>query len=267
MTLGAYRSQSDWGTATSPLLYKEMLYLQLDSEEGSALIAMDKKTGKEIWRVPRQEKTNWSTPIIWKNRVRTELVTGGQKARSYDPATGELIWELDLGGGRNISSPVANRDLLFTGNEQRRGGGGYLFAIKAGSEGDITPQEGDSTSNGVLWTRANSGLSMASPLLYKGHIFIVERRQGSIFCYEESTGKEVYPRTRIPGAGPIWASPWVYDGKIWCLDERGTTHVIKPGSEFEVLASHSIDDKFWSSAAITNGAYIFRGINNLYRIE
>ena len=265
--LGVYKTQKDWGTSTSAVLYKNNLYLQLDNEDESFLVAMNKKTGEEIWRIPREEKTNWSTPVIWKNRVRTELVTGGQKARSYDPKTGELLWELDLGGGRNISSPVASRDLLFTGNEKRSDGGGFLFAIKAGSEGDITPPEGDSTSSGVLWTRSNSGLAMASPLLYNGHIYIVERRGGSVSCYEETTGRTVYSKTRIPEAGAFWASPWAYNDRIWCMDESGTTYVIKAGEDFEVLSKYSIEDKFWSSAAITDQGYIFRGVSNLFHVE
>jgi len=265
--LGTYETQSDWGTSTSPLLYKNTLILQLDNEQESFLVSMDKKTGEEIWRVPREEKTNWSTPVIWPNRARTELVTTGQKARSYDPKTGELLWELDLGGGRNISSPVFNKDLLFTGNEMRRGGGGYLFAIKAGAEGDITPSAGDSTSSGVLWTRPNSGLAMSSPLLYNGYIYVVQRRGGAISCYDETTGECVYCKTKIPDAGAFWASPWAYDDKIWCMDEKGTTHVIKAGEEFEVLSKFSIEDKFWSSAAIVDDGYIFRGVQNLYHVK
>jgi len=263
---GAFKTQSDWGTSTSPLLYRDKLYLQMDSEEGSFLVALDKYTGEEIWRVGREEKTNWSTPVIWKNRVGTELVTAGQKARSYDPKTGRLIWELDLGGGRNISSPVASKKLLFTGNEKRADGGGFLFAVKAGSKGDITPPEGDSTSSGVLWRRPSSGLSMPSPLLYKGNIYIVDR-SGFLYCYEESTGREVHPKTRVPEAAPFWASPWAHAGRIWCLDERGTTHSIRAGGQFEVLSRNSIDDKFWSSAAITDRGYVFRGVSNLYYVE
>ena len=264
--LGAYETQSNWGTSTSPVLYKNNLYLQIDNEKESFLVALDKKTGKEIWRISREEKTNWSTPFIWKNRLRTELVCGGKTARSYDPKTGKLLWELDLGGGRDIASPVATKNLLFTGNEKRKDGGGFLFAIKAGSEGDITPAAGDSTSSGVLWTRPNSGLSMPSPLLYNGIIYIIDRR-GFIYSFEEATGNPVYHRTRIPGARPFWASPWVYDDKIWCPDEGGTTHVIKAGRDFEVISTHSIDDKFWSSTAITDHGYIFRGVDALYCIE
>ena len=264
--LGTFETQSNLGTATSPVLYGKYLYIQVDNENESFLVAMDKNSGEEIWRVPREEKTNWSTPVIWKNKVRTELVTTGKKARSYDTKTGELIWELDLRGGRSIPSPVYSRDLLFTGNEKRRDGGGFLFAVKAGSRGDITPAEGDSTSSGVLWTRSNSGLSMPSPLLFNGYIYVFNRN-GSISCIEETSGNWAYPNTRIPDATAIWASPWIYDNRIWCLDESGVTHVLKTGTEFEVLSKNYIEDKFWSSAAITDKGYIFRGVKSLYYVE
>ena len=102
-----YPTRGNWGTASSPVLWKNTLYLQNDNEENSLLVALDKETGEEKWRVQRDEKSNWSTPLIWKNKMRTELVTGGKTARSYDPATGALLWELNMGGGRDIASPVS----------------------------------------------------------------------------------------------------------------------------------------------------------------
>ena len=265
--LGAYRTQGNWGTSTSPVLYGNFLYQQLDNEEESFLLALNKKTGEEIWSVPRDEKTNWSTPVVWKNRVRTELVTGGAKARSYNPETGEIFWELDLGGGRNTSSAVANKDMLYLGNEPRRGGGGILFAVKAGAEGDITPPEGDSTSEGVLWTRPNSNLNMASPLLYGGYIYNIGRRTGNITCIEASTGKIIYDKTKIPDANGFWASPWAYDNKIFCLDDQGTTHVIQAGKDFELLAANRIDDTTWASVAIAGNSIIFRGVKYIYCVN
>ncbi len=264
--LGAYETRGDWGTASSPVLYKDKLYLLVDNDVESFLVAFDKITGEELWRNRREEITTYSTPIIWKNKVRTELVTIGKTARSYDPESGDLIWQCDLRGGRSIASPVADKDFLYTGNEKRSDGGGFLFAIKAGSEGDITPAEGDSTSNGVKWIRENTGISMPSPLLYDGMIYLLDRR-GTIYCYDAATGNDVYPKTRIPDAKPFWSSPWIYDGKVWCQDEAGTVHVVKAGSEFEVLSTQTIDDKFWASLAITKNGYIFRGVKALYCIE
>ena len=265
--LGNYKTQGNWGTSTSPVLWKGMLYMQIDNEDNAFLVALDAETGNEKWRVSRNEKSNWSTPLVWENNLRTELVTGGKIARSYDPETGALLWKLDMGGGRNISSPVADREMVYLGNENRRGAGGILFAVKAGAEGDITPAEGATTSDGVAWSTAGSGLSMSSPLLYEGLIYIVERRRGMIFCYEAATGEPVYQSVRIPDAGPFWASPWVAGGRIYCMDERGTTHVIRPGKEFEVLQVNKLEDKFWASQAISGKSYFFRGVEYLYSVR
>jgi outer membrane protein assembly factor BamB len=266
--LGVYKMQSDWGTATSPLLFNNILYMQIDSEEASFLAALDPITGNERWRITREEGSSWSTPVIWNNRIRTELVTsGGQKARGYDPPSGNLLWELNLKGGRNISSPVFNDELLYLGNEERKGGGGFLFAVKAGASGDITPAESESTSTGIAWSQANSGLSMASPVLYQDLLYLVNRRNSYINCYYAKTGEPAYQNVKVPDAAAFWATPWVYDGKIFCLDDVGTTHVLKVGSEFKVLYTNKLNDKFWASAAIVDGTIILRGIDYLYCIQ
>lgn len=265
--LGNYPMQSNWGTSSSPLLYKNTLYMQIDNEENSFLAALDSKTGEEIWRVSRDEKSNWGTPIIWENSKRNELVVQGLKTRSYNPENGELLWELDMGGGRNITSPTADSDMVFVGNEKRRNGGGTLFGIKAGASGDISLKEGELSNEYVVWSVPGSGIAMASPLVYEGLVYIVERNRGHIFCYEATTGKVVYPGTRISDAKAFWASPWLFNGKIYCLEEKGTTHVIQAGREFKELGQNKLDDRFWASTAIANSSYVFRGEKGIYCIK
>ena len=265
--LGSYPTQSTWGSSTSPMLYDDHLYMQIDNEENSFLVALDPATGNERWRISRDEKTNFSTPTIWKNKIRTELVASGQKVRGYDPYSGKMFWELSLGGGRNISSPVADNEFLYVGNEGRRDGGGTLFAVKAGAAGDITPREGESTSAGVVWSVPESGVSMASPLLYKGCIYLVDRRGSFINCYNAASGKPFYQRTRIPNAKAFWATPWGFENKVFCLDDAGTAFVLQPGNEFKILYENTIDDKFWASAAFAEGTIILRGVENLYCIR
>jgi len=265
--MGAYLSTSNWGTSTSPLVYNDVLYMQIDSDSISYLEALDSRTGKQIWRVERDEPTNWSTPIIWKNKLRTELVTSGQKARSYDPASGKLLWELHLGGGRNITSPVPDEEMILLGNEERRDGGGILYAVKAGAEGDISLNEDETSNSSVIWSRKKSAIAMASPLLHDGLVYVVERRRGQIFCYEAATGETVYEGIQVPEAGPFWASPWASKDRIYCLDEEGKTFVIQPGREFKVLSVNKLDDKIWPSVAVSNDSYIFRGVSHIWCVR
>ncbi len=264
--LGNFPMQSNWGTSTSPILYNGILYMQIDNEENSFLAALDSKTGEEKWRVGREEKSNWGTPVIWKNSKRTELVLQGLKTRSYNPQNGELYWELDMGGGRNITSPVAEGDMIFVGNEKRRDGG-TLFGIKAGASGDISLKEGEASNEFVAWSVPESGIAMASPLVFEGLIYIVDRNRGQIICYEAATGKVVYPATKITGAKDFWASPWFFNGNIYCLDDRGTTHIIQSGREFKELGKNKLDDIFWASTAIAKSSYIFRGEKGIYCVR
>jgi outer membrane protein assembly factor BamB len=265
--LGVYKMQSRWGTSTSPLLYGDTLFMQMDNEDNSFLVALDKGTGSERWRVQRDEKTNWGTPIIWKNKVRTELVTPGGVVRAYDLTTREVLWELATGGGRNIGSPTGDGERLYFGNEERRGGGGFLFAAKAGASGNSTAEKGETVSSGVAWSHEHTGVSMASPLVYKGYVYIVGRRRGAITCFDAQSGEIMYQQEELPGAKSLWASPWAFDDKIFCLDDTGTTHVVQAGSEFKLLHQNKLDDKFWSSVAISNGTLVLRGLRTVYCIR
>lgn len=263
--LGNYPMQSNWGTSTSPVLYNNILYMQIDNEEKSFIAAINAETGEEIWKVNRNEKSNWGTPVIWKNSKQTELVVQGLTTRSYNPENGEIIWELNMGGGRNITSPTADGDIIVVGNEKRRDGG-TLFGIKAGSSGDISLNEGESSNEAVVWSVPESGIAMATPVIYEGLIYIVDRNRGQISCFELSSGKSVY-KEKMEDAAAFWASPWAYDGKIYCLDEKGVTHVIRAGREFKELGKNKLDDIFWASTAIANESYIFRGEKGIYCIR
>jgi outer membrane protein assembly factor BamB len=268
--LGAYPMQRDWGTSSSPLLHDGMLYLQIDNEASSFLVALDPKTGEQHWRVARDAASSWSSPIIWKNKLRTELVTVGQRIHAYDPGSGKRLWEMDMGGGRSSGSAVADRDRLYVGNEERRQGvvgGGILYAIRAGASGDITPQKGETTSTGAVWSQAKTGIAMASPLVYRGFVYVLQRGTGILSCYHAETGEPAYTRQRVPGARAFWATPWAHDGKIFCLDDVGTTHVLQSGDTFKLLDTNSLDDRFWASPAILPGTLVLRGADRVYCIK
>lgn len=268
--LGSYPMRAGWGTSSSPVLYDDKLYLQIDNEEASFLVALDAKTGDEVWRIDRDEQSQWSSPIVWENSQRTELVVGGSVVRSYDPQSGDLLWQLDMGGGRSSASPTADGDRLYVGTEMRRNGGpdeggGSLFAVDAGVNGDITPATGELSSKGVAWICERSDLQMASPLICEGHVYILARRTGLLNCIDAETGESVYQK-RLQGARAFWATPWAYEDKVFCLDDTGTTHIVKAGPEFEVLDTNTIDEQFWSTASFANGSLFLRGADNVYCI-
>ncbi len=284
--LGSFPMMAGWGTASSPVLVNDRLIVLCDNEEKSFIVALDKKDGKELWRTPRTERTTWGTPIVWKNKQRTEVVAIGSRVRSYDPADGKQLWELNIGGGQCSVSPTADEEMLYVGAGSggmgggggfgkgppgggfgMRGGGGSLFAVKAGAKGDITPKSGEKSSDGVAWSEPKSGLGMASPLLCKGYIYVLERNGGLINCFDAKTGKAAYTKERISGARAFWASPVALDDKIYCLDDDGNTFVIQAGPEFKQLGKNSIKEMFWSSPAIADGALFLRGVDNLYCIK
>jgi outer membrane protein assembly factor BamB len=264
--LGVYPMEANWGTSSSPILYKDKLIMQFDNEENSQVIAMNKMNGEEIWRTKRSEISTWSTPYIWKNKIRTELVTGGKKKRSYDPESGKLLWELDMKGGRDISTPISNEDMIFMCNEARSDGGGILFAVKAGATGDISLEPEESSNAWVAWTLPKSGIAMASPVLCNGYIYALERRMGRINCINAQIGAFAYQKQKLDGAKEFWASPWTNDNLIFCLADTGTTHVLQAGPEFKLVATNKLDDLFWSSAAISDGILILRGVDFIYGV-
>ena len=264
--LGAFPMQANWGSSSSPIVYEDKLIMQFDNTENSQVIALDKATGNELWRTKRDEISTWSTPYIWKNTLRTELITGGKRTRSYDPDTGKLLWELDMKGGRDISTPTSNSDMIFICNEERSDGGGILFAVKAGGSEDISLDSAQNANDWVAWTLPKCGIAMASPVLHDNYLYALERRMGRVNCIDIRNGEFVYRRQKLEGAKAFWASPWIIDDKIYCLDDSGTTHILKSGPEFHVTATSSLDDRFWSSTAVTNGLLIFRGVDFVYGV-
>lgn len=269
--LGNYPMRAGWGTSSSPILFNGKLFLQIDNEQQSFLVALDASTGNEVWNVPREEKSQYSSPIVWQNSKRSELIVGGIVYRSYDPETGKLLWQLDMENGRSSATPVAQGDRLYIGTEFRnRGGaddgGGYLFAIKAGGNGDLSLKPGETASEFVQWKLERSGIEMSSPVICEGYLYLPERRSGMLHCVDAATGQKVYQK-RIPGARAFWASPWVQDGKVFCIDTSGTTFVLAGGPSYELVAKNEIDELTWSTPAIANDALYFRTATRLFCIR
>lgn len=171
-----------------------------------------------------------------------------------------------MAGHYNIPSAVTEKDLLYIGNSGYRDIPSTLFAVKAGAKGDITPIEGEETSSGVLWSNLDAPFGNPSPLLHDGLLYTLTSRGGEISCIDASTGEIIY-QEKVEKVAACWASPWIYEDKIYFFDEKGVTNVIKAGTDFEVLYQNTLDDKFWASVAVTKDAYLIKGVERLYCIR
>ncbi|MEQ8847549.1 PQQ-binding-like beta-propeller repeat protein [Botrimarina sp.] len=267
--LGAYPMDNDWGTSSSPALADGRLFLQIDNEQESFLVALDAATGDELWRAQRpNERSNWSSPIVWKNSRGTEVVAGGKTVRSYDAASGREIWSMEI-GGRSSASPSAVGDVLYVGSEnrtQRGGTPGGLFAVGAGASGEIDVTDPDAAAQGLVWANTSGAVGIASPLVYHGQIYVPERRGGVLRAHDAQTGEETF-RTRLPGGGVFWASPIAIGDRVYVTDERGKTFVLAPGPEREILQTSALPGRFWSTPAVADGALLFRSQDKLYCVR
>lgn len=257
-----------WGTAASPALFENRLFIVNDNEEASFLVALDSKTGEEQWRQPREEKTNWATPFVWRNSLRTEIVAPGTgKVRSYD-LDGNLLYEFGGMSVITIPTPSSISDLLFVSSGYVMDKQRPIFAVRPGASGDIS-LKGDQNSNEyIAWRQSEAGPYNPSPLIYENKIFVL-LDLGFMACYDAQTGNEIYGKTRIPGGQRFTASPWAYGGHVFCLNEDGKTFVIEPGSKFELNRTNELtdDDMCLATPAIAGDRLLIRASGRLYCVR
>jgi outer membrane protein assembly factor BamB len=253
-----------WGTAASPALYENRLFIVNDNEKESFLLCLDKADGKELWRVKRDEKSNWATPFVWNNEKRVEVVTAGaNKVRSYG-LDGKLLWELGGMSSLTIPTPFARHGLLYVGSGYILDKKKPIFAIKPGATGDISLKDDQTSNEFIAWALKDAGPYNPSFLVYGDLLYVLYDR-GFLACYEAKTGKPVYEKQRL--SGQFTASPWAYDGKVFCLNEDGDTYVIEAGREFKELGKNRLDEMCMATPAVVGDSLIVRTLGKLYRIK
>lgn len=257
--LGPSATRHGWGTASSPALHGDRLFVLCDNDDQSFLTALDKRTGKQLWRVERDEETTWATPFIWENGERTELVTSGAiRMRSYD-LEGKLIWE--LGGPFShlaIPSPFSSGGLLYLTSGYVGDDARPLIAVKPGATGDA--------ARSIAWRLPQAGPYNPSPIVYGDYLYVLHDR-GFLACYDAKTGREIYGKARIDESAPRFtASPWAYNDRIFALSEEGETYVIQPGAEFKVLRKNPLAEMSLATPAVAKGSLFIRTAGHLYRI-
>jgi outer membrane protein assembly factor BamB len=252
-----------WGTAASPVLYKDRLYIVNDNETRSFLACINAEDGKQLWEVERDEKSNWATPFIWENDKRVELITSGSnRVRSYD-LDGKLLWELGGMSSITIPTPFAAHGLLYVGSGYVMDKRKPLFVVRPGAQGDISLKEGQMENNFVAWSRPIAPYN-PSPVVYGDNIYVVYD-MGFLSCYDAKTGKPRYEKERIPGKFTV--SPWAYDGKIFCLNEDGETIVVEAGPTFKILHKNKLEEMCMACPAVAGKSLLIRTIDKLYKID
>lgn len=248
--------QAQWGTASSPIIYKNKVIVQCDVQKDSFIAAFDVKSGKELWRTPRKEVPTWGTPTIYrKNGKPTIVVNGWKHIGGYDVETGNEVWKLTGGGDIPVPTPVIAHDMIFITNAHGRMA--PIYAIKSDATGDISLAKDQTTNTHVAWSMHREGGYMQTPLVYGDYLYVC-RDNGVLSCYEAKTGKRLYQERLGTGRTGFSASPVAADGKLYYTSEMGDIFVVKAGPMFQLLATNPMEEVCMATPAISEGALYFR---------
>jgi outer membrane protein assembly factor BamB len=257
--LGDMRTRSGWGEGASPAVSDGVVIVNWDHEDNSFIVALDAKTGDEIWRKPRDEPTSWGTPLIVEHDgTKQVIVNATNRVRSYELSTGKVLWEC---GGQTVNAiptPVADDEVVYVTSGYR---GSLLVAVPLDARGDITGSEK------VLWSRNRGTPYVPSPVLVNNRLYFTAQNTSALTCVNVKTGEVVFGPERLPGISNVYASPVAADGRIYFAGREGTTVVVEASDKFTVLTQNTLDTGIDASPAIVGKQLFLRGTKHLYCIE
>jgi outer membrane protein assembly factor BamB len=248
-----------FGEGMAPVLSEDRLILVFDHEGDSFIVVLNKNSGEEIWRVGRDEGSNWSPPLVIEHEGQKQIVVAAtNKVRSYDYDSGRLIWECGGLGANAIPHSVKHGDmvLVMTGYRDPN-----LMAIKLGRTGDLTG------TDAIVWSQTRGNSYTPSPVLHDNKYYVLTDN-GMISCYNASTGEPYYHQQRLPKTYSFKASPVGANGKLYLSSENEDIIVLSMGEKYEVLATNTMKDQmFIATPAISQGEIFLRSQNTLYCIS
>lgn len=257
--LGDMQTLHAHGEGSSPALYGDTLIVNWDHEGRSFVVAFDKRTGEQRWKVARDEVSSWSTPLVVVHDGKPQVIISATKrVRGYDLATGGVIWECAGLSSNVVASPVAADGMVYAGSSYDFQA---MLAIRLdGAKGDITGTES------VVWTLDRLTPYVPSPLLYGQTLYFIRHNQAMLTCLDAKTGQRRAGPFRLGGIRNVFASPVGAADRIYITDRSGTTLVLSHAATPEVLALNRLDDSFSASAALAGSELYLRGQQNLYCI-
>jgi outer membrane protein assembly factor BamB len=265
MDAGAYDLPSyEWGPASSPVIWRDRVVVQFDTQGEDFVAALDLETGRTLWQTPRVELPSWGTPTVCEIGGHLELVTNGSNfIRGYDPMSGRELWR--LGGSSKITAPTpivgGGLIIVASGRAPER----PIFAIRPGGSGDLTLPPGERSNSHVAWSWTQRGSYMPTPLAYEGLLYVLSN-QGLLDAYDLVTGAEVYRQRILHRGSGFSASPVAADGRIFLSSEDGDVFVVRAGREFAVEATNSVGEPLMATPAISAGKLYVRGEKHLFAI-
>jgi outer membrane protein assembly factor BamB len=263
LNAGAYDlPEYEWGTASSPVIWRDLVILQADQQEGSFVTALRLADGSTAWKTTRDELPSWATPGVSPDG---ELVTNSPKfIRGHDAATGKELWRLGRSSNITAPTPLFEEGLIVVGSGRRPNA--PLFVLKPGARGDITLAEGATSGGPVVWTREGAGPYMPTPIVYGGLVYVL-KNQGILTAWDLRTGEKKYEE-RLPGVvSGFSASPVAADGKLYLSSEDGDVHVVRAGPRFEVIGVNRMDEAIMATPAIAGGLMLVRGEKTLFAVR
>jgi outer membrane protein assembly factor BamB len=243
-----------WGHGASPVLYKGTLILLCDHPQKSYMLALDKSTGKEQWKIDRgSNRVSHSTPLVVPGPKGDELIiNSSERVDAYNPENGGFLWHAGSQRQTPVPSPAFHKDVIYISRGYRNS---PFFAIRAGGR--------DDAESNILWS-VPSGASYVPSILYYEGLLYVTNEVGVVMCVDAETGKSIW-RERLGGI--FFASPVAGDGKVYLVSETGETFVLKAGREATILAKNDLGERFLASPAISNGRLFLRSDGTLFCIE
>jgi outer membrane protein assembly factor BamB len=250
-----------WGHSSSPIISRNTVIVQADRQKNSFIAAYDLESGKEVWRTDRDEIPTWGTPALFRSEGRDQIVTNGPKIRSYDAATGKVLWTLGPNSEVTVGTPVVGDGLVYVT-------GGYppvrpLYAVKPTASGDITITGEKATSDAIAW-RNDQGTYIPTPLFYQGILYTCGNN-GILTAYDAKTGERLF-RTRVGGGGAFSASPVAADRRLYFANEDGDVFVVRAGRTYEELAKNEMKEIIMSTPAISDGVIVIRTLGHVFAI-
>jgi len=265
LDLGAYDIPTyEWGPASSPVIWNNLVILQCDTQNDSFLLALDGSTGKTVWKTDRDELPSWGTPTIVNTENGPVLVTNASNyIRGYDPRTGKELWR--LGGSSKITAPTPIYGEGVFVIASGRGPERPIFVVKSSAHGDLTLPAGKTTSDTIVWSKTGRGSYMPTPLVYNGILYVLANN-GTFDAYNLKTGDELY-RQRLPTIGSGFsASPIAADGKIYLSNEDGEILIVAAGEKFKHLSTNSMGELLMATPALSDGVMYVRSSASLFAI-